>query len=96
MESSPSKLELCSCVACPECGGDLVERKSRGKGRGGRTFYGCSNYPTCDFAVNRRPVPQPCPECNGLLLGSGRTNVSCNACEYKGPMPESEPVEQAV
>jgi len=83
-------------VNCPECGGDLVERKSRGKGRGGRTFYGCSNYPTCDFAVNRRPVPEPCPECNGLLLASGRTNVSCNACEYKGPMPESEPVEQAV
>ncbi len=83
-------------VDCPECGGDLVERKSRGKGRGGRTFYGCSNYPTCNFAINRRPLPEPCPECNGLLLASGRTNVSCNACEYTGPVPESEPVGQAV
>ena len=81
-------------VACPKCGGDLVQRK--GRGRGGRTFYGCANYPACDFAVNRRPVPEPCPECSGLLLASGRTNASCNACSFKGPVPEPEPVEQAV
>ena len=81
-------------VECPECGGDLVERKQKGKG--GRRFYGCSNYPTCNFAVNQRPLPQPCPECGKLLLASGRTNARCTACDYRGPVPESEPLEAAV
>ena len=80
-------------VECPECGSDLVQRKQRkGKG-GGKTFYGCSNYPACEFAVNQRPLPQPCPECGKLLLASGRTKCRCTACEYKGPVPESEPME---
>ena len=80
-------------VECPECGSDLVQRKQRkGKG-GGKTFYGCSSYPACEFAVNQRPLPQPCPECGKLLLASGRTNCRCTACGYKGPVPESEPME---
>ena len=78
-------------VECPECGGDLVQRRQRGKG--GKTFYGCSNYPTCAFAVNQRPLPQPCSECSKLLLASGRTNCRCTSCGYKGPVPETEPVE---
>ncbi|MCH8206971.1 MAG: type I DNA topoisomerase [Chloroflexi bacterium] len=81
-------------VECPECGGDLVERRQKGKGR--RTFYGCSNYPTCNFAVNRRPLPQPCPECSKLLLTSGRDRAQCTSCDYHGPVPEEEPVEIAV
>ncbi len=80
-------------VECPECGGDLVERSKKGKGR---KFYGCSNYPTCTFAVNRRPLPQPCPECGKLLLASGRSNAHCTSCEYKGPVPESEALDMAV
>ena len=81
-------------VECPECGNDLVERRARRKG--GKTFFGCSNYPNCTFAVNRRPLPQPCPECGGLLVSSGRTNAQCNSCAFKGPVPEEEPVEVAV
>ena len=81
-------------VECPECGNDLVERRRRGKG--GKTFYGCSGYPDCEFAVNQRPLPQPCPDCGKLLLASGRTNARCTVCEFKGPAPESEPLEVAV
>ena len=81
-------------AACPECGGDLVERRQKAKGD--RTFYGCSNYPECTFAVNQRPLPQPCPECSSLLLASGRTNARCTSCDYRGPAPESEPAEVAV
>ena len=81
-------------VDCPECGGDLVERRQRGKG--GRSFYGCSNYPACNFAVNRKPLPQPCPECGKLLLASGRERARCTACQYHGPIPEEEPMEMAV
>ena len=43
---------------CPKCGGDLVERRARGRGR---SFYGCSKYPDCDFIINKRPVGGPLP-----------------------------------
>ena len=81
-------------VKCPECGGDLVER--RGKGKGSKRFYGCSNYPSCTFAVNQRPLAQPCPQCGKLLLASGRSNARCTSCDYKGPVPESELIELTV
>ncbi len=80
-------------VPCPECGGDLVERRG-GKSR--RTFYGCSNYPKCDFTVSRKPLPVPCPECSKLLISSGRNNARCTSCDYRGPVPEPEPAEAAV
>jgi DNA topoisomerase-1 len=75
-------------VDCPECGSDLVERRQRGKG--GRKFYGCSNYPTCSFAVNARPLPLSCPECSKMLVASGRSNARCPECQWKGPIPEPE------
>jgi DNA topoisomerase-1 len=81
-------------VQCPECGNDLVQRKQRGKG--GKTFYGCSGYPNCKFAVNQRPLAPPCPECGKMLVASGRANARCASCGYKGPVPESEPVELGV
>ncbi|MBM3933699.1 MAG: type I DNA topoisomerase [SAR202 cluster bacterium] len=81
-------------VDCPECGnGQMVERKKKGKD--GKKFYGCSNYPTCTFTVNQRPLPQPCPDCGKLLVASGKTNARCTACAYKGPIPEDELVEMA-
>lgn len=48
-------------VKCPKegCGGQVVERKSKR----GRTFYGCSNYPNCDFVSWYKPVNQKCPNC---------------------------------
>jgi DNA topoisomerase-1 len=50
---------------CPVCQGDLVERKTKQKRR---IFYGCSNYPTCNFAIWERPVPELCPNCGGLMV----------------------------
>ncbi len=50
---------------CPQCGGDLVERKTRQKKR---LFYGCSNYPACNFAIWEKPVAEPCPNCGGLMV----------------------------
>jgi DNA topoisomerase-1 len=76
-------------VKCPRCGGDLVERHAR-KGRRHSTFYGCSNYPTCNFATSRKPLPVPCPSCGGLLTLWGRNTARCTACDYKGPVPEEE------
>ncbi|HTI13236.1 MAG TPA: type I DNA topoisomerase [Dictyobacter sp.] len=50
---------------CPICHGDLVERKTRQKKR---IFYGCGNYPACNFAIWEKPVPEPCPKCGGLMV----------------------------
>ena len=50
---------------CPVCHGDLVERKTKQKKR---VFYGCSNYPTCNFAIWEKPVPELCPQCGGLMV----------------------------
>ncbi len=77
-------------VACDNCGGDLVERKQRG--RNGGIFYGCVTYPECKRTVN--PLPQPCPSCGGLLIvkgrGRGRSAVCYNAegCGFAGPIPK--------
>ncbi|MHB1936063.1 MAG: type I DNA topoisomerase [Acidobacteriaceae bacterium] len=52
-------------VKCPTCGtGDIAERKARR----GNFFYGCTNYPKCDFTSNLKPIPQTCPECGSTYL----------------------------
>jgi DNA topoisomerase-1 len=81
-------------VACPQCGGDLVEKRTRK----GRTFYGCANYPQCDFASWDKPVPEPCPECGGLLVEAGREAVRCIRCGTRRgrvreeTVPEEQPL----
>ncbi len=64
-------------VACPQDGGDLVQRKTRK----GRTFFGCQNYPECDFTSWKRPIAQPCPNCQGLLVITNKREVQCIKCE---------------
>ena len=76
-------------MACPECGeGRVLERK----GRWGRSFYGCSRYPSCRFTSYHRPVAEPCPECGRVYLleketkKEGRVLVCANeACHYTRP-----------
>jgi DNA topoisomerase-1 len=54
-------------VTCPKdkCGGDIIERRSRR----GRVFYGCSNYPECDFVSWNKPLNKTCDACgNNYLL----------------------------
>ena len=59
---------------CPKDGGMVVERKSRK----GRTFFGCANYPKCDFVSWDRVVPEPCPVCGDYVVVKTRRggNVS--------------------
>ena len=63
-------------VTCPKDGGDIVERKTRR----GRVFYGCLNYPNCDFTSWKRPLAQPCPKCNGLLVVANKREAQCINC----------------
>ena len=69
-------------VQCPECGGDLVEKRSRKK----RIFYGCSNYPECKFVSWKKPLPQPCPVCGGLLVIKNKQWAQCTNCEEQVAM----------
>ena len=73
-------------IKCPQCDGDIVERRARG--RGGRPFWGCSKYPDCEFVLNRRPLPTPCPECSGLMVQQGRNNSACTSCSWQEAAPE--------
>ncbi len=68
-------------AACPQCGGDLVERRGRGRGR---AFYGCAKYPDCDFTIHKPPLPNPCPECNGLMVQDSPDQAACTVCPWKG------------
>ena len=49
---------------CPKCKGDITLKRSKR----GREFYGCSNYPKCDFVSWDKPIQNPCPKCNGLMV----------------------------
>jgi DNA topoisomerase-1 len=71
-------------VTCPQDGGELVERKTRR----GRTFYGCENYPECDFTSWKRPLPTPCPNCSGLLVVASRKFAQCTRCENRYELDE--------
>jgi DNA topoisomerase I len=52
-------------VKCPSCeSGEIVERKSKTK----RVFYGCNQYPECDFVSWDKPIARPCPKCSALLV----------------------------
>jgi len=52
-------------VSCPDCeDGEIIERKTKK----GKTFYGCSNYPDCNFMTWNKPVKKPCPECSSLMV----------------------------
>ena len=49
----------------PECNGEIVERKNKGRSK---SFYGCTNYPTCDFISHFKPIDQYCPKCNWFMV----------------------------
>ena len=52
-------------VKCPECkDGDIAEKKARR----GNFFYGCTNYPECEFTSAFKPVDEPCPVCHSPYL----------------------------
>jgi DNA topoisomerase-1 len=63
-------------IKCPRaaCGGDIIERRSRR----GKVFYGCSNYPKCDFVSWNKPVNLSCAECGSNYLLEKYTKAKGN------------------
>lgn len=87
---------ISSGVKCPKCekegrDGELIQRRSRY----GITFFGCSKYPDCDYAVWNEPTGEKCPVCGELLvkkfLKSGN-KIACSSktCKYSKPLEEEE------
>ena len=69
------KIEKKTGVTCPKCStGDMVERRTRA----GKTFYGCNNYPKCDFALWSKPTGEKCPECSSPLVFAAKDTVKCS------------------
>lgn len=72
-------------VKCPRCAGPIVLRHTKK----GRKFYGCSNYPECDFVSWDLPTNQRCPQCGNLLVQKGnqrqgwRLVCTEKTCQYQ-------------
>jgi len=68
-------------INCPKCKtGEIIKKGTKNK----FFFYGCSNYPECDFALWDRPTGQLCPECKSFLVKNkwGKIKCSNKVCDY--------------
>ena len=87
-------------VKCPKDGGDIAERRSKKRGK---VFYGCENYPSCDFVCWDKPVKETCPECGfeGAEAKSNKTRGEYRKClkcgnEWDAPESPTTAAEEAV
>ncbi|MBO7747907.1 type I DNA topoisomerase [Paenibacillus sp. MWE-103] len=75
-------------VACPKCKvGKIIERRSKK----GRYFYGCDQYPGCDYVSWDKPASKPCPNCGGLMVekrNRSGAKLVCTQCEHNEEVVE--------
>jgi DNA topoisomerase-1 len=74
----------------------MLEKSSRR----GKTFWSCSRFPDCKFALWKKPIPKECPECGAAFLlekttKKNGTQYVCNTegCAY---VEDAEPAEMAT
>ena len=65
-------------MPCPKCDGMIIEKKTKK----GKIFYGCNNYPKCDFATWDEPIDEKCPNCDSILTKKGK-KIKCSKCDYE-------------
>jgi DNA topoisomerase-1 len=77
-------------VTCPKCReGKIIERRSKK----GRIFYGCDQYPGCDYVSWDKPTGKPCPKCDSMLVekrSKAGIRLQCPSCDYSEEVPEKE------
>lgn len=84
-------------VTCPVCQkGEVVLRRSKK----GRTFYGCSDYPECDFVSWDRPTGERCPKCNSIMVErntkKGKLVICSNKeCNFEPDKQQQQPDEES-
>ncbi len=66
---------------CPECGSDIIERKSKK----GHTFFGCASWPKCNFMSWDAPAEENCPKCGKTLFKKKTGKLVCltKDCGYE-------------
>lgn len=74
-------------VPCPKCGGKILAKRSKK----GKKFFGCSNYPNCDFVSWNEPIKEACSKCGSYMTAKysktkGKYAVCSNA-ECGNTMP---------
>ncbi len=80
-------LDIVPDIICPKDGGQIVRRKSRY----GKFFYGCANYPNCDFILWNEPVNTRCPHCDAAYMVKKSTKRKgdyhlCMTCNHEEPI----------
>lgn len=78
IKSNKEEKEVKEIISCPKCDGKILEKKTKI----GKIFYGCSNYPKCDFASWDKPIEEKCPNCNGTLTEK-KDKIKCMNCDYE-------------
>ena len=74
---------------CPECGGEVIEKKTKK----GTSFYGCSNYPKCNFMTWDMPSDEVCPKCGKSLFRRKGNVLYCpdkEGCGFTKPAPRKK------
>lgn len=70
-------------VKCPKCGGNIIEKNTKRK----KVFYGCDNYPNCDFVAWDEPLNEKCPKCAEILYKKNgkKSKIYCASkeCGYE-------------
>jgi DNA topoisomerase-1 len=69
-------------IKCPKCGqGEVIEKRTKKR----KVFYGCSNWPDCDFASWDKPTGEVCPKCKSFLVETNKGQIKCpdKNCDYK-------------
>ncbi len=69
-------------IKCPKCAqGEVMEKRTKKR----KIFYGCSNWPDCDFASWDKPTGEICPKCKSFLVKTNRDQIKCpdKKCDYK-------------
>lgn len=66
---------------CPVCGGKIVEKRSKR----GYVFYGCENWPKCQFSTWDKPTADKCPKCGKSLFKKRGGIINClnEGCGYE-------------
>ena len=79
-------------VKCPQCGGDIIERKTKT----GKVFYGCEKYPECGFTSWDKPLNETCSKCGAMLVEhTDRSGKKKNYC-LNPECADARPVRAAV
>lgn len=72
-------------IKCPLCGSEIIKKKTKK----GRTFFSCSNYPTCNFATWYEPYQKQCPKCNHPFMEMRKNKLYCPSCRFSESYEES-------